>query len=91
VNEPALQGAIEDPTAAGHQAIAVTCEVADEKQVAAISTAICPGTIETRVADRSIKRRGGDSNPRWTERPIPVFETGAFNRSATSPRCARTS
>ena len=31
------------------------------------------------------QRRGGDSNPRWTERPIPVFETGAFNRSATSP------
>ena len=31
------------------------------------------------------KRRGGDSNPRWTEPPIPVFETGAFNRSATSP------
>src|SRR6476660_1075333 len=32
-----------------------------------------------------IQRRGGDSNPRWTERPIPVFETGSFNRSATSP------
>ena len=31
------------------------------------------------------KRRGGDSNPRRTERPLPVFETGAFNRSATSP------
>jgi hypothetical protein len=33
----------------------------------------------------AIKRRGGDSNPRRTERPLPVFETGAFNRSATSP------
>ena len=32
-----------------------------------------------------LERRGGDSNPRWTETPIPVFETGAFNRSATSP------
>ena len=31
------------------------------------------------------QRRGRDSNPRWTEPPIPVFETGAFNRSATSP------
>ena len=31
------------------------------------------------------ERRGRDSNPRWTEPPIPVFETGAFNRSATSP------
>jgi hypothetical protein len=33
----------------------------------------------------AIQRRGGDSNPRRTERPLPVFETGAFNRSATSP------
>ena len=31
------------------------------------------------------QRRGRDSNPRWTKPPIPVFETGAFNRSATSP------
>jgi hypothetical protein len=23
-----------------------------------------------------IERRGRDSNPRWTEPPIPVFETG---------------
>jgi hypothetical protein len=29
------------------------------------------------------KRRGGDSNPRWTETPIPVFETGA--NGANSP------
>ena len=36
----------------------------------------------------AIKRRGGDSNPRRTERPLPVFETGAFNRSATSPGAA---
>jgi hypothetical protein len=32
-----------------------------------------------------LQRRGRDSNPRWTKPPIPVFETGAFNRSATSP------
>jgi hypothetical protein len=30
-------------------------------------------------------RRGRDSNPRYHE-GIPVFETGAFVRSATSPR-----
>ena len=34
---------------------------------------------------KGLKRRGRDSNPRWTKPPIPVFETGAFNRSATSP------
>jgi integrase len=34
------------------------------------------------------ERRGRDSNPRWTKPPIPVFETGAFNRSATSPSAA---
>ena len=31
-------------------------------------------------------RRGGDSNPRTSSRPSTVFETAAFNRSATSPR-----
>ncbi len=30
-------------------------------------------------------RRGWDSNPRGTK-PLPVFKTGAFNRSATPPR-----
>src|SRR5206468_857692 len=40
--------------------------------------------------DSSQRRRGGDSNPRWTDTPIPVFETGAFNRSATSPGAAIT-
>src|SRR5579862_5201049 len=35
------------------------------------------------------QRRGRDSNPRWTKPPIPVFETGAFNRSATSPASER--
>jgi NAD(P)-dependent dehydrogenase (short-subunit alcohol dehydrogenase family) len=36
VNETALQAATDDPTAAGHQAIAVTCGVSDEAQVAAM-------------------------------------------------------
>ena len=30
-------------------------------------------------------RRGGDSNPRYGINRMPVFETGAFNHSATSP------
>jgi NAD(P)-dependent dehydrogenase (short-subunit alcohol dehydrogenase family) len=34
VNEPALQSATDDLTAAGHQAIAVTCDVSDEEPVA---------------------------------------------------------
>ena len=34
---------------------------------------------------RAAQRRGGDSNPRWTKPPITVFETAAFNHSATSP------
>jgi hypothetical protein len=33
-------------------------------------------------------RRGGDSNPRGLA-PIPVFKTGAFNRSATPPPSRR--
>jgi NAD(P)-dependent dehydrogenase (short-subunit alcohol dehydrogenase family) len=36
VNEPALQAATDGLTAAGHQAIAVTCDVSDEEQVAAM-------------------------------------------------------
>jgi NAD(P)-dependent dehydrogenase (short-subunit alcohol dehydrogenase family) len=35
VNQPALRAAVDDLTAAGHQAIAVTCDVSDEDQVAA--------------------------------------------------------
>src|SRR5665647_1023632 len=33
-----------------------------------------------------IWRRGGDSNPRARLAGLTVFETAAFNRSATSPR-----
>ena len=32
------------------------------------------------------KRRGWDSNPRWTKPPTTVFETAPFNHSGTSPR-----
>src|SRR5689334_3245964 len=42
------------------------------------------GSARWRQAVRQ-KRRGGDSNPRWNLRPITVFETAAFNHSATSP------
>jgi hypothetical protein len=31
-------------------------------------------------------RRGRDSNPREASRPLAVFKTAAFNRSATPPR-----
>jgi hypothetical protein len=33
----------------------------------------------------STKRRGRDLNPRRTQRPETVFETAAFDRSATPP------
>jgi uncharacterized protein YbjQ (UPF0145 family) len=36
-------------------------------------------------AKRLHERRGGDSNPRTTKPPLTVFETAAFNHSATSP------
>ena len=35
---------------------------------------------------RLVKRRGRDLNPRRTQRPETVFETAAFDRSATPPR-----
>src|SRR6266480_7345725 len=40
----------------------------------------------------SMKRRGRDLNPRRTQRPETVFETAAFDRSATPPRepCGQT-
>ena len=43
--------------------------------------------VSDRVEDRSgpIQRRGRDSNPRRTKPPETVFETAAFNRSATPP------
>jgi hypothetical protein len=44
-----------------------------------------PPTPQKAPQIKGLKRRGRDSNPRWTKPPIPVFETGAFNRSATSP------
>ncbi len=34
---------------------------------------------------KGLWRRGWDSNPRGVSRPLPVFKTGAFNRSATLP------
>jgi hypothetical protein len=33
-----------------------------------------------------VKRRGRDLNPRRTKPPETVFETAAFDRSATPPR-----
>ncbi len=36
-----------------------------------------------------IKRRGRDLNPRRTQEPETVFETAAFDRSATPPRDAQ--
>src|SRR5437016_1168322 len=35
---------------------------------------------------RLFLRRGRDLNPRRTQRPVTVFETAAFDRSATPPR-----
>src|SRR2546427_255637 len=38
---------------------------------------------------RVTKRRGRDLNPRRTQEPETVFETAAFDRSATPPRDAQ--
>src|SRR6266705_4526484 len=38
-----------------------------------------------RAAPRTVERRGRDLNPRPTEPPATVFETAAFDRSATPP------
>jgi hypothetical protein len=40
---------------------------------------------------RLTERRGRDLNPRRTQRPVTVFETAAFDRSATPPREGQTS
>ena len=45
-----------------------------------------PGLLADSTCKHSNRRRGGDSNPRYLLRGITVFETAAFNRSATSPR-----
>jgi hypothetical protein len=37
------------------------------------------------------RRRGRDLNPRRTQRPETVFETAAFDRSATPPKEAQRS
>ena len=37
----------------------------------------------------SAERRGRDLNPRRTQEPETVFETAAFDRSATPPRDAQ--
>ena len=40
---------------------------------------------------RPEERRGRDLNPRGTEPPLTVFETAAFDRSATPPACSEPS
>lgn len=37
----------------------------------------CPRLPRSRPDNRLVQRRGGGFEPRWTERPVPVFETGA--------------
>ena len=49
----------------------------------AVMTAIDPHLGSTK------RRRGRDSNPRDAFRRLPVFKTGAFNRSATPPGSKR--
>ena len=44
---------------------------------------------EERDQPPEVKRRGRDLNPRRTQEPETVFETAAFDRSATPPRDAQ--
>src|SRR5665647_1182671 len=53
----------------------------DRQHLATARLALDPGSADTRRW-----RRGGDSNPRARLAGLTVFETAAFNRSATSPR-----
>src|SRR5205809_1800560 len=49
-----------------------------------------PGLMgETWFPPQCLKRRGRDLNPRRTQEPETVFETAAFDRSATPPRDAQ--
>src|SRR6476469_8920102 len=45
------------------------------------------GAVSRLQAKRLEQRRGRDSNPRTTKPPLTVFETAAFNHSATPPGC----
>jgi NAD(P)-dependent dehydrogenase (short-subunit alcohol dehydrogenase family) len=68
VNEPALQAATDDLTASGHQAIAATCDVSDEDQVAT--------TIEQTVG------RFGRLDMAFNNAGIMVPPTGAADEPA---------
>ena len=48
-------------------------------------TAATPEAERLFEALRVVERRGRDLNPRRTQRPETVFETAAFDRSATPP------
>jgi uncharacterized protein YbjQ (UPF0145 family) len=46
---------------------------------------VSPARSPPKAAKRLRERRGRDSNPRTTKPPLTVFETAAFNHSATPP------
>ncbi len=63
------------------------CRIGERRgaaQLALLATTI-PHLNRAENAHPKINRRGGDSNPRYRINRTPVFETGPFSRSGTSP------
>jgi NAD(P)-dependent dehydrogenase (short-subunit alcohol dehydrogenase family) len=96
VDQDALNRATDELTSAGHRALAVTCDVADEAQAAtlvertvakfgrldmAFNNAVCPGTIETpMVADMITK---GELTVADAEAGQPIGRLGRGDEIAT--------
>src|SRR6185369_371125 len=56
-----------------------------QRAVGDSSETVAPAEELPRATRSGGWRRGRDSNPRSSVNPIPVFETGPFSRSGTSP------
>ena len=77
INEDALRAATDELTAAGHQALGVTCDVSDEDQVAAL--------VERTVDDLRPARHGLQQR-RHHDPAEPMPPTNRPSTSTASPR-----
>ena len=85
INQDALQTAADELTAAGHQALAVTCDVSQEDQVAAMVAATVEtyGRLDMAFKTTPASRRHSPTPP--TSRPKPSTASTRSTFAASGP------